>query len=188
MARKVVRAGAKKPIVAECEPLDVLDLLTEQSGRILAVRKSRRSSLGDAVAGELERGLREAAVEVVRRDSMGRHGSSRVEGSDGVPLAEAIFEIKRQIQEAQKRLAQSPSLAFTVGDIEMEFEVCFERGSKKEVEMKLALLPLGVRGGGTANTQRHAIQRMKITLHPHDPRGPVKGTLVGSGSKKDPRG
>ena len=79
----------------------------------------------------------------------------------GIPLADAISELRKQINIAMSQ-AQDEELKFRLGTVELELEVGLEKSGEANAEVKAWVLSMGA-SGKLSNTQTH---RIKLVLEP----------------------
>ncbi|GLW25292.1 hypothetical protein Mame01_53340 [Microbispora amethystogenes] len=94
---------------------------------------------------------------------------------DGVPLAEAITLLRKELQEAMETGA-GKDLKFSVDSIELELAVVVD--VRKKAEAKFSLWK--VSAGGGRDRGRSDTHRLKLTLKPRDTTLPAGDeTLIG---------
>jgi hypothetical protein len=84
-----------------------------------------------------------------------------VKESDRVPLAEWIQALRAELEQAQQAGA-GRQLQFTVGPLDLEFEMAVSREAGGEGGIKFWVLSLGASGKRVGETT----QRVKLTLNP----------------------
>jgi len=98
--------------------------------------------------------------------------------SVGVGLADAIGQVRSELEQAIKEGAQS-AVAFRAGPVELQFEVAFTRTGSVKGGFKLSVLSFGAQRD-RSSTATHTV---KITLTPTDRQGLDK--LIGDVGFRD---
>ena len=96
----------------------------------------------------------------------------------GVGLADAIDQVRAELEQAVKNGQQSP-VAFRAGPVELEFEVAFTRAGGVNGGFQLSVLSFGARREKSAGTTH----RVKVTLTPADRDG--QDMLIGDTGPRD---
>ena len=79
----------------------------------------------------------------------------------GIPLAEAISELRKQVTVAMAQ-AKDEELNFRLGPVELELQVKLEKSGEAEAGVKVWVLSVGTTGK-LSHTETH---RIKLTLEP----------------------
>ncbi|WP_145909600.1 trypco2 family protein [Kitasatospora viridis] len=95
-----------------------------------------------------------------------------------VPLADAVAAVRDELLEAAARAGTNPEVVFTVGPVEMEFEVEVRADAKAKAGFKL----WAVSGEAEAGASRARSHRVSFTLTPQ--RADGTDLLVGSGQER----
>ena len=85
------------------------------------------------------------------------------DGSIGVGLADAIKGVRAELQSAIMEGHSSP-LAFTVGPIQLDFEVAFAKSAEGNAGVQVYVVSIGAKGS-LASTTTH---RLTVSLVPVD--------------------
>ncbi len=96
----------------------------------------------------------------------------------GVGLADAIGQVRTQLEQAIKDGEESP-VAFRAGPVEMEFEVAFTRTGGVSGGFQLSVLSFGAKG----EKSTAATHRVKVALTPADREG--RDVLIGDTGPRD---
>jgi hypothetical protein len=96
----------------------------------------------------------------------------------GVGLADAIGQVRAELEEAVSEGQQSP-VAFRAGPVELEFEVAFTRAGGVNGGFQLSVLSFGAK----REKSSAATHRVKVTLTPADRDG--KDMLIGDTGARD---
>ena len=96
----------------------------------------------------------------------------------GVGLADAIGQVRAQLEQAIKDGEESP-VAFRAGPVEMEFEVAFTRTGGVSGGFQLSVLSFGAKG----EKSTAATHRVKVALTPADREG--RDMLIGDTGPRD---
>jgi Trypsin-co-occurring domain 2 len=99
-------------------------------------------------------------------------------GPPGVGLADAIGQVRAELEKAIKDGEKSP-VAFRAGPVELEFEVAFTRTGGVSGGFQLSVLSLGASRDKSAATTH----RVKIALTPADRDG--RDMLIGDTGPRD---
>ncbi|MBD0675156.1 trypco2 family protein [Streptomyces sp. CBMA156] len=98
-----------------------------------------------------------------------------------VPLADAVAAVRDELLEAAARVGNDPGVVFTVGPVEMEFEVELRADAKAKAGFKL----WAVGAETEAGVSRARTHRVSFTLTPRRPDG---GDLLVSSTVPVPEG
>jgi hypothetical protein len=92
----------------------------------------------------------------------------------GVGLAEAVEQVRAELEEAIKRGADS-AVAFEAGPVEIEFDVAFTASGGGDASFRVWVVNVAARG----DVARTSSNRLKIVLQPVD-RATGNKALIGS--------
>jgi len=96
----------------------------------------------------------------------------------GVGLADAIDQVRAELEQAVKNGQQSP-VAFRAGPVELEFEVAFTRAGGVNGGFQLSVLSFGAKHEKSVG----ATHRVKVALTPADRDG--RDILIGDTGPRD---
>ncbi len=96
----------------------------------------------------------------------------------GVGLAEAIGQVRKELERAIEEGAQSP-VAFRAGPVELELEAAFTSTTGAQGGLQVWVLSLGAKGERSSGTT-HTV---KVSLTPVDRRG--QDRLIGDVGNRD---
>jgi len=100
-----------------------------------------------------------------------------------VGLAEAIDSLRQELTQAIEQ-GKDKELRFNVDQVELELGVELHRDSGVDGKVSFKIFGSGVEVGAEGSRSQATAQRLKVTLKPSGPGGPIQVSDVGRGRPK----